>query len=159
MPIKKYLNRVEQFDQLVRAERTGAPHEIAEKLGFSEATFYTLVDELRDDFGFPIEYSRKRQTYYYTEVGRMETLCYKKYLGNNIHCCIFGVNARNIVLSPATNTIMTPGTALIPPTLFNLLLAVAAGGLLALGWPPATSFYLLLFAWVPLLFMTHNKYG
>ena len=37
MPIKKYLNRVEQFDQLVRAERTGAPHEIAGKLGFSES--------------------------------------------------------------------------------------------------------------------------
>ena len=59
MPIKKYLNRVEQFDQLVRAERTGHPHEIAEKLGFSEATFYTLVEELRDDFGFPIEYRSK----------------------------------------------------------------------------------------------------
>ena len=78
MPIKKYLNRVEQFDQLMRAERTGHPHEIAEKLGFSEATFYTLVEELRDDFGFPIEYSRKRQTYYYTAVGRMVTLGYKK---------------------------------------------------------------------------------
>ncbi len=78
MPIKKYLNRVEQFDQLVRAERTGAPHEAAEKLGFSEATFYTLVIELRDDFGFPIKYDRKRQTYYYTEVGRMVTLSYRK---------------------------------------------------------------------------------
>ena len=54
---------------------------------------------------------------------------------------------------------MSPGTALIPPTLFNMLLAVAAGGLLAVGWPPATLFYLLFVAWVPLLFMTHNKYG
>ena len=78
MPIKKYLNRVEQFDRLVRAECTGPPHQIAQKLGFAESTFYTLVDKLRDDFGFPIEYSRKRQTYYYTEVGKMVNLCYKK---------------------------------------------------------------------------------
>lgn len=78
MPIKKYLNRVERFDQLVRAEHTGTPQEIAEKLELSEGTLYTLVDELRDDFGFPIAYSRKRQTYYYTEVGRMVTLGYKK---------------------------------------------------------------------------------
>lgn len=44
--------------------------------------------------------------------------------------------------------------SLIPPTLFNILLAVAAGGLLALGWPPATWFYLVLFAWVPLLLLS-----
>lgn len=78
MPIKKYLNRVEQFDQLIRAERTGPPHHIAEKLELSESALYILVEELRDDFGFPIDYSRKRQTYYYTEVGRMMTLHYKK---------------------------------------------------------------------------------
>ncbi len=78
MPIKKYLDRVEHFDQLVRAERTGPPHEASEKLKLSESALHILVEELRDDFGFPIEYSRKRQTYYYTEVGRMETLRYKK---------------------------------------------------------------------------------
>lgn len=78
MPIKRYLNRVDQFDQLVRAERTGPPHHVAATLGFAESTFYTLVEELKDDFGFPIEYSRARQTYYYTEVGRMVTLSYNK---------------------------------------------------------------------------------
>lgn len=78
MPIKKYLNRVEQFDRLVRAQRTGPPQQIAEKLGLAESTFYTLVDELRDDYGFPIDYSRKLKTYFYTEEGKMVNLSFQK---------------------------------------------------------------------------------
>ncbi len=49
---------------------------------------------------------------------------------------------------------MSLRTALVPHTLINFLFAVAAGGLLAFGWPPATSFYLLLFAWVPLFLLS-----
>ena len=48
MLIKKYLNRVEQFDQLVRAERSGPPHHIAKKLELSESALYAFVDDCFD---------------------------------------------------------------------------------------------------------------
>ena len=78
MSIKKYINRVERFDQLVRAQRTGPPHQIAEKLGLSESAFYAFVEELKEDYGFPIAYSRTRKTYFYTEEGRMVDLSFQK---------------------------------------------------------------------------------
>ena len=82
MPIKKYLNRVEQFDQLVRSQHTGPPHEIAKKLALAPSTFYTFLDELKEDYGFPIGYCRIRKTYFYTENGRMIGLHFKKITNN-----------------------------------------------------------------------------
>ena len=82
MPIKKYLNRVEQFDQMVRTKSTGTPEETAKKLGLARSTFHTFKNELIDDYGFPIAYCSIRRTYFYTEEGKMSNLSFQKLTKN-----------------------------------------------------------------------------
>ncbi len=82
MPIKKYLDRVEHFDYLVRIHRTGPPLEVCRKLNLAPSTFYTFLSELKEDYGFPIGYCRVRKTYFYTESGKMVGLRYEKTTNN-----------------------------------------------------------------------------
>ena len=78
MPLRKYLNRVERFDQLVREEHTGPPEEFARKIGLSKRAFHELRTELIEDFECPIAYSSERKTYYYTEKGRLRGIVFEK---------------------------------------------------------------------------------
>ena len=78
MPLKKYIARVEQFDQLIKLKATGTPSECAEKLGISKRSLYELVAELKDGFEFPIEYNRTRRSFIYTRQGTMCTLNFEK---------------------------------------------------------------------------------
>lgn len=76
-PLKKYLNRIEQFDQLIRARRTGPPEVIAYRLQVSIRTFHCFKNELIEDFGFPIAYDPLRQTYVYTRLGKFTGLAFR----------------------------------------------------------------------------------
>ena len=78
MPLRKYINRIEKFDQLVREERTGTPQEFAYKLHISKRAFHELKTELIDDFSFPIAYCHKRKTYYYTKSGQFKGIFFEK---------------------------------------------------------------------------------
>lgn len=74
MPIKKYISRVEQFDQLIRLKSTGTPLECAEKLNISKRALYELITELKENFEFPIEYNRAIRSFVYSKMGEMRTL-------------------------------------------------------------------------------------
>lgn len=78
MPLKKYLDRAEHFDQLIRSKSTGSPDQAAHKLGMSRSAFFEFKNELVDDYGFPIAYCPVRCTYFYTESGRMVGLSFEK---------------------------------------------------------------------------------
>ena len=78
MPLKKYLNRVEQFDQLVKTKSTGPPHEAAKKLGLSRSAFHEFKNELIEDYAFPIAYCSVRKTYFYTDIGYMTNLSFER---------------------------------------------------------------------------------
>ena len=82
MPIKKYLNRVAQLDQLVRTKSTGTPRQVAKMLGLSRTAFFEFKRELTEDYGFPIAYCSVRQTYFYTEPGKMVDLSFQKLTKN-----------------------------------------------------------------------------
>ena len=71
MPLRKYVNRALQADQLIRLRATGTPKAFAEKLGISERSLYDLLDELKYDFDCPIAYCHLRRSYYYTCEGKM----------------------------------------------------------------------------------------
>jgi hypothetical protein len=77
MALRKYINRIEQLDQLVRLECTGNPEECAKKLKISKRTFYCLINELKTDFKCPIVYSRIKRSYVYTKEGMISELCFK----------------------------------------------------------------------------------
>ena len=49
---------------------------------------------------------------------------------------------------------MTFRSTFLSPVLLRVLLSLLAGGLLAAGWPPASSFYLLFVAFVPLMLLS-----
>ncbi|MDR2292832.1 MAG: hypothetical protein LBE11_05085 [Prevotellaceae bacterium] len=64
MKVFEYINKLALFHTLVMQERTGTPHEFAERLGVDRATVYNICSELRSH-DIEIEYSRLRQTFYY----------------------------------------------------------------------------------------------
>ncbi|MEM9859439.1 MAG: hypothetical protein AAF843_18945 [Bacteroidota bacterium] len=74
MPLKRYIYRIERLDQLIRLRATGTPAECASKLGISKRTLYELINELKEDFSFPIEYNRGLQSFVYSKQGAMSSL-------------------------------------------------------------------------------------
>ncbi|WP_162793968.1 hypothetical protein [Runella rosea] len=58
---------VQRADDLITAQSTGRPRQMAQRLGLSERAWYYLLDRLRNDYGLPILYDRFRCSYYYTD--------------------------------------------------------------------------------------------
>jgi hypothetical protein len=61
-----------RIDRLAKLGATGAPPELARKLGVSEKTVYAIVGDMREVLGAPIEYCRHRQSYVYTRPGTLD---------------------------------------------------------------------------------------
>ncbi len=70
MPLRKYIDRALQADQLIRMKATGTPKEFAIKLGISERSLYDFLEELRNDSACPIAYCPLHRSYYYTREGK-----------------------------------------------------------------------------------------
>ncbi|WP_282017248.1 DNA-binding protein [Salegentibacter mishustinae] len=62
----KNLERLQQLHELIDAENTGTPGELASKMDISERLVFNLIDQLKD-FEASICYSRKSKTYYYCD--------------------------------------------------------------------------------------------
>ncbi|MBL7780122.1 MAG: hypothetical protein JNM22_02820 [Saprospiraceae bacterium] len=58
---------LEQLDHLIRIRGTGSPKQLASRLKICERHVYRLINHLRDQ-GFPIEYDKKSQSYFYSEL-------------------------------------------------------------------------------------------
>ncbi len=69
MPIISFIQRIERMDYLIRTSSTGTPEQFASKLGLSRRSLFLWIEQLREDFSFPIAYDPIRQSYYYTELG------------------------------------------------------------------------------------------
>ena len=71
MNFRKYIERIKYLDELIRKESTGRPDELASRLGVSRAQLYNIIDELKTE-GLEINYTRKRNTFYYTSNHKLE---------------------------------------------------------------------------------------
>ena len=60
--------------QLIQTEKTGNPNMLANRLGISRSTLYRILDELKS-YDAPIEYSRKRETFYYSKFYEFKIHC------------------------------------------------------------------------------------
>lgn len=60
----KFINRLEQMDQMIRQRGTGNANEFADKIGISRRHLYNWLNELKN-LGLDIEYDRESETYYY----------------------------------------------------------------------------------------------
>jgi transcriptional antiterminator len=66
MKLFEEISLLERLDQLIRLKATGTPCELALKLNLSDRQVRRIIEELKD-LGMPIEYCKRRQTYYYKE--------------------------------------------------------------------------------------------
>lgn len=60
------LGKMNQLHRLIDAEKTGNPDVLARRLGISRSTLYRMIEELKS-YDAPIEYSRRMETFYYTQ--------------------------------------------------------------------------------------------
>jgi len=68
MKLGNYLHRVEKIDRLIQRRSTGSPSELAVVIGISESMLYNYLQFMRQS-GAPIEYSKRRKTYFYRHKG------------------------------------------------------------------------------------------
>jgi hypothetical protein len=69
MPIISFVHRVEQMHYLIKNKATGTPDQFANKVGLSRRSLFLWIEQLRDDFNFPIAYDPARKSYFYTSEG------------------------------------------------------------------------------------------
>ncbi len=65
---KRYFERLQTVDHLIKIKGTGKPAQLAKRLRISERTLYEFLKMMKD-LGAPIEYDRYKETYYYGEKG------------------------------------------------------------------------------------------
>jgi hypothetical protein len=70
MPIIFYFKRLQFIDFLIRRKATGSLQVFADKNRLSKNGLLLVLKEMKE-MGFPIKYSRSRNTYYYEKDGQM----------------------------------------------------------------------------------------
>ena len=64
--MEKYILRLITLDKLIQRKATGAPKDLAQKLGISESTVYRLLKLLREDMALEIQFCNKNRSYVYS---------------------------------------------------------------------------------------------
>jgi hypothetical protein len=65
MSLFKYIDCVKSIHSLIEAEKTGTSDEFAEQLRVSRSLLMEHLREIRETYHAPIDYCRKRKTFYY----------------------------------------------------------------------------------------------
>lgn len=68
MSLSTYMERMKFIDKLIRHKATGNVKTLSKKLSLSRSHTLEFLKEMKD-CGFPIEYSRALNSYYYSEDG------------------------------------------------------------------------------------------
>ena len=60
----KKIDHYQKLDSFIQKQNTGTPKEFAQKLNINRSHLYRQLDTLKD-YGAPIKYNRKLQSFYY----------------------------------------------------------------------------------------------
>lgn len=60
------IERLQKLNKLLKAENTGTPEELADKLCISRRQLYNHIEELKN-IGLAIKYCKRQKTFYYVE--------------------------------------------------------------------------------------------
>ncbi len=71
MTILKQMQRFNKVNKLIGSENTGNPEIFAEKLGICRSQLFNIIEQFKD-YGAPIRYNKKNETYYYTTSFNLE---------------------------------------------------------------------------------------
>jgi hypothetical protein len=77
MSVLRYLQKMQLLDRMIRRKATGNQKEFARKAGMSRGLLNIYLNEMKE-LGFPINYCRRRSSYYYEEEGRMVESLFEK---------------------------------------------------------------------------------
>jgi hypothetical protein len=64
--------KIQQLIELIEKGETGKPKQIAIQLGVTERQLYKYLDILKSEFNAPIKYSRSKETYFFSEQGKID---------------------------------------------------------------------------------------
>jgi hypothetical protein len=82
MSLSRHLLKLKLIDELIRRKATGNQLSFSKKVSLSRSHLNNYLQEMKI-LGFPIEYDRKRQSYYYKESGRLVSCLFGKELLDN----------------------------------------------------------------------------
>jgi len=71
MKALEQLERLKRMNELIRACKTGTPEQLSVRLNISRRQLYADLDYCRD-LGVKIEYSKQRQTFFYSNGKELE---------------------------------------------------------------------------------------
>jgi len=67
--IRVDIRTIIKIDELIKRESTGSPQGLSNKLGLSERAVYKYLKFMKEDLKAPIEFSKNRISYIYTNSG------------------------------------------------------------------------------------------
>lgn len=76
----KHIERIQLINKLIREEKTGSPEELSARLGISRRQLYNHLETLKD-LGLEVSYSRKVNSFYYSEDKHLEMTFSLKVIG------------------------------------------------------------------------------
>lgn len=77
MAFLRYFRKIQLLDRLIKRKATGNQETFAHKAGMSRSLLNLYLSEMKE-MGFPIVYSKERNTYFYQEEGNMVTSLFEK---------------------------------------------------------------------------------
>ncbi len=66
------IETIQKIIELIEVEKTGPPTQFATELKISERMLYNYLDILKTEFTAPILFCKTRQSYYFTEKGKLD---------------------------------------------------------------------------------------
>jgi len=74
MILFKQIELLQRIHKLIDSSRTGTPLEFSQRIRISERHLREIIDEMKD-LGAPIGYSRRNETYYYSDPFEIDIVC------------------------------------------------------------------------------------
>ncbi len=77
MPLLKYIARLKRIDDLISKKSTGDSFSFARRLNLSRSMLLVYLKEMKE-LGFPIKFTKSKNSYYYEEEGKLTTSLFEK---------------------------------------------------------------------------------
>ena len=101
MTILKQMQRINKANKLIETASTGCPEEFAERLGVSRRQLYNILEQFKD-FGAPIKYDKKNETFFYANNFEIELKYSLKTISEEEEKIIFAGFSQSAILLHGT---------------------------------------------------------
>lgn len=99
MSLTKHILKLKVMDDLIRRRSTGNQHTFCKKVSMSRSLLNNYLSEMKS-LGFPIQFDRKKNSYFYEEEGKMVNCLFEKKLSDHESGSIKGGDSYLSLISP-----------------------------------------------------------